>query len=46
MLLKVKMARIEETIIKFLKKISKTDLVIIDDFGLTYLEQQQKMDLL
>jgi len=46
MLLKAKMARIEGTITKFFDKIAKTDLIIIDDFGLTYLEQQQRMDLM
>ena len=46
LLLRTKMARLEGTIIKFFEKLSKTDLVIIDDFGLTYLEQQQRMDLM
>ena len=40
------MARLEGTIIKFFEKLAKLDLVIIDDFGLTYLEQQQRMDLM
>ena len=46
MLLKSKMARIEGTIIKFFEKLAKMDLIILDDFGLTYLEQQQRMDLM
>ena len=46
LLLKTKMARIEGTIIKYFDKISKTDLLILDDFGLAYLEQQQRMDLM
>jgi len=46
LLLRTKMARLEGTIIKFFEKLSKTNLVIIDDFGLTYLEQQQRMDLM
>jgi DNA replication protein DnaC len=45
-LLRTKMARLEGTIIKFFEKLAKLDLVIIDDFGLTYLEQQQRMDLM
>lgn len=46
MLLKAKMSRIEGTVSKFFDRISKIDLVILDDFGLTYLEQQQRMDLM
>ena len=46
LLLKAKMARLEGTIIKFFEKLSKMDLIILDDFGLTYLEQQQRMDLM
>jgi DNA replication protein DnaC len=46
LLLKTKMARLEGTIIKFFEKTSKTDLLILDDFGLTHLEQQQRMDLM
>ena len=45
-LLRTKMARLEGTITKFFEKLVKTDLVIIDDFGLTYLEQQQRIDLM
>jgi len=45
-LLRTKMARIEGTIMKFFSKLAKMDLVILDDFGLTYLEQQQRMDLM
>ena len=46
LLLKTKIARIEGTIFKFFESISKTDLLILDDFGLTHLEQQQQMDLM
>lgn len=46
LLIKTKMARLEGTILKFLDKASKTDLLILDDFGLTYLEQQQRMDIM
>lgn len=46
MLLKAKISRIEGTVSKFFDRISKIDLVILDDFGLTYLEQQQRMDLM
>jgi DNA replication protein DnaC len=31
---------------KFFEFISKTDLLILDDFGLTHLEQQQQLDLM
>jgi DNA replication protein DnaC len=46
LLLKTKISRIEGTIIKFFENISKTDLLIMDDFGLTHLEQQQQLDLM
>lgn len=46
LLIKTKMARLEGTILKFMDKASKTDLLILDDFGLTYLEQQQRMDIM
>jgi DNA replication protein DnaC len=46
LLLKTKMARIDGTIIKFFEQTSKVNLLIIDDFGLTHLEQQQRMDLM
>jgi len=46
LLQKTKMARLEGTIYKFFEKIAKTDLLILDDFGLTHLEQQQQLDLM
>jgi DNA replication protein DnaC len=46
LLLKTKISRIEGTIMKFFEFISKTDLLILDDFGLTHLEQQQQLDLM
>src|SRR5690554_6610991 len=46
LLMKTKMARIEGTILRMFTKLSKTDLLIIDDFGLTRLAQQQRMDIM
>lgn len=46
LLMKTKMARAEGTIFKIFESISKSDLLIIDDFGLTHLEKQQQLDLL
>jgi DNA replication protein DnaC len=40
------MSRLDGSIYKFFEKISKTDLIILDDFGLTHLEQQQRMDFM
>ena len=40
------MARLEGSIHKMFTKLSKTDLLIIDDFGLTRLDQQQRMDIM
>ncbi|EOR94543.1 Mobile element protein [Arcticibacter svalbardensis MN12-7] len=46
LLLKTKMSRIDGSVFKFFEKISKADLLILDDFGLTHLEQQQRIDML
>ncbi len=46
LMLKTKMARLEGSITRLFDKLAKTDVIIMDDFGLTYLEQQQRMDLL
>ena len=46
LLLRTKMSRIDGTIYKFFEKLSKADLLILDDFGLTHLELQQRMDLM
>lgn len=46
LMLKLKMTRLEGTIFKFFEKLAKTDLLILDDFGLTHLEKQQQMDLM
>jgi DNA replication protein DnaC len=35
LMLKTKMARLEGTVLKFFDKLAKTDLLIIDDFGLS-----------
>ncbi|SJN24879.1 IS21-like element helper ATPase IstB [Sphingobacterium sp. JB170] len=46
LLLKTKMTRLEGTLHKLLDRLSKTDLLILDDFGLVSLEQQQRLDLM
>jgi DNA replication protein DnaC len=46
LLLKTKISRIEGTIVKLFELLAKTDLLILDDFGLTHLEQQQRLDLM
>jgi len=46
LLQKTKMARLEGTIHQLFQKISKAQLIILDDFGLTHLEQQHQMDLM
>lgn len=46
LLLKTKMARIEGSIFTFFEKLSKSHLLILDDFGLTHFEQQQRLDLM
>ena len=46
LMLKTKMARLDGTIYKFFYKLAKTDLLILDDFGLTHLQKQQQIDLM
>lgn len=46
LLAKTKMARLDGTIFKFFEKLGKSDLLILDDFGLTHLEQQHCLDLM
>lgn len=45
-MLRTKMARVDGSILKFFDKIAKTQLLILDDFGLTHLEKQQQYDLM
>jgi len=46
LMMKTRMARIDGSIYKFFDKTSKTDLLILDDFGLTHLEKQQQLDFM
>jgi len=46
LLIKIKMARVEGTTLKFFEKLAKTDLLILDDFGLSTFNQQQCLDLM
>ena len=46
LMLRTKMARAEGTLIKLLERIAKSDLLILDDFGLTHLDQQQQLDFM
>lgn len=46
LLQQTKMARLEGTVHQLLNKISKANLLILDDFGLTHLEKQHQMDLM
>jgi len=46
LLVKLKLARMDGSIIKFLDRLAKSDLIIIDDFGLTALQGQQQTDFL
>jgi DNA replication protein DnaC len=43
---RIKMARLDGSMLKFFDKLAKTSLLILDDFGLTNLEQQQQFDLM
>ena len=46
LLIRTKMARIDGSIYKFFEQTSKTDLLILDDFGLVNLDSQQQLDLM
>ena len=46
LLVKLKLARMDGSIIKLFDRMAKTELVIIDDFGLTALQGQQQTDFL
>jgi DNA replication protein DnaC len=46
LLMKTRVARIDGSIYKFFDKTSKTDLLILDDFGLAHLDKQQQLDFM
>ena len=46
LLSRTKLARVEGSIIKLFDRLAKTDLLILDDFGLTHLDRQQQLDLM
>ena len=46
LMLKMKLSRLDGSIFKLFEQLSKTHLLILDDFGLTRLEHQQQMDLM
>ena len=46
LLLRTNMARLDGSIHKLLMKLSKVELLIMDDFGLVNLDQQQRIDLM
>jgi DNA replication protein DnaC len=46
LLIKTKMARVDGTIYKLFEQLAKTDLLVMDDFGLTHLEKQQQLDFM
>jgi DNA replication protein DnaC len=46
LMMKTRMARIDGSIHKLFEYLSKTELLILDDFGLTHLEKQQQLDFM
>lgn len=46
LMLKTKMTRLDGSIYAFFEKLAKTDLLILDDFGLTYLDKKQQIDFM
>ncbi len=45
-MMRTKIARSEGSIMKYFDKVAKVNLLILDDFGLTRMEQQQQFDLM
>ncbi len=43
---KIKIARIEGVMIRFFEKLAKTDLLILDDFGIGSMDSQQQLDFM
>ena len=43
---KIKIARIEGVMIRFFEKLAKTDLLILDDFGIGAMDSQQQLDFM
>ncbi|MGC9152088.1 MAG: ATP-binding protein [Microbacter sp.] len=46
LLIRAKMARVEGNAIKFFEKLSKINLLILDDFGFSHFDKQQELDLM
>ena len=46
LMMRMKLSRLDGTIIRFFEKLSKINLLILDDFGLTHLDGQQQLDLM
>jgi len=46
LMLKLKLVRAEGSVVRFYEKLNKQQLLIMDDFGLSRLDQQQRMDLM
>lgn len=46
LMMRTKMFRADGSIFKFMERLSKSDLLILDDFGLTQLDRQQQLDLM
>ncbi len=45
-MIRIKMSRLDGSLLNFFDKIAKCSLLILDDFGLTHLEKQQQFDLM
>ncbi len=43
---KIKIARIEGVMLRFFEKLAKTDLLILDDFGIGSMDNQQQLDFM
>jgi DNA replication protein DnaC len=46
LLMRIKMSRLDGTIMRFFDKLAKTSLLILDDFGMAHMDQKQQFDLM
>jgi DNA replication protein DnaC len=46
LLMRIKMSRLDGTVMRFFDKLAKTSLLILDDFGMAHMDQKQQFDLM
>jgi DNA replication protein DnaC len=46
LLMRIKMSRLDGTVMRFFDKLAKTSLLILDDFGMAHMDQKEQFDLM